>query len=230
MHSSLETHLRGGACFDDLDAFRIGLGGEVLGGGPHLFSRRRFGERDHEIRIRLPRIGASPEAILEVLHLLDEILDVQPIDGCVLRASRSIGEMAETAGTHRLSATPNNLRQLPAAIFGIPIGNFLPRSQRPSCHGALCAGDADDDIVVVRQSGRRAWRIRRRRRSVRPVGQSRRHRRGRRLRVLPEDSRAIQEGCRKDKDKNSLSRVHHARMIECPRCVVKGSSDVSIWL
>src|SRR5262245_8595915 len=176
VHSALEAYFGGRTRFDHLDTLRIRLSGEILRSGLEFLGRCRLGVRNHHVRVRLAGIGAASKAVLEILHLLQEVRRVQPVDWSVLGPPCSICEMAQTAGEHALLAVPDDRRLVTAAISGMPVGDLTATdAQCPTRHGAIASGDADHRVVIGRQSRWRRRRPCRGRRGVRPLGETRWH-------------------------------------------------------
>jgi len=98
--SAVALHLwdRGG--FDDLDPWRPFDRTEVLGRLRHLSRRHSLGDVNHEVRVRLPRLGAPSEAITKVIQLLEEVRHGQARHAGVLLTSLAVRIMAQGAGAY----------------------------------------------------------------------------------------------------------------------------------
>jgi hypothetical protein len=179
VHAALQPHLRRRLRFHDLDAARVRLLREILRGGQILFARRQLGETDHDVGVRLPRIGAFPQPVPEILHLLHEVGGVIGADRRVLGPTRAVGEVAQRALAHVGLPEAGDVGNGPVPILGVPIHRFLLRPQLPARERFGRAGDRHVRGVVGRQRRRWRWSAGRRRRRIRPVGKPCRNRRAR---------------------------------------------------
>ena len=168
VHPALHAHLRRGPRLDDLHAARVRLLREILRRRPILLEGRAFGVGDHRVGVRLPRIGALPQSVPVVLHLLHEVHGVQAADRSVLGPSGPIGEVTEGAlADGGLLSDSNDIGRGSVAILGKPVHRFLESPELAARERASGPRNPHNGVVISRQ-GRRRWRRTRHRRRVRP--------------------------------------------------------------
>ena len=89
--------------FDDANPRRPLDRGEVFRRQPHLLVGHHLRQLDHRVRVRLARVGRSPQAVPEVLKLPHEVRDRQPGRRRVLGTSFAVGKMARAASARRVA-------------------------------------------------------------------------------------------------------------------------------
>ena len=141
----------------DLDPRRPLHRAEVLGRRLDLVFGHPLRDRDHHVRIRLPRLGALAHVAPEVVHRLDEVGDRQSRHASVLGTALAVRVVAQAARAHvGLAALCHDLRHrrmiagnqsagpkasrmfasgklsvLPGSVLGVGIGSWLCRRCTP---------------------------------------------------------------------------------------------------
>src|SRR3984893_2265243 len=111
-----------GLCLDNLDPRRPWNRAEIFRRGPDLVISHGFREPSHPFRVCLSWLRAISDSVLEIHHLLHEVLDRQARDARIFGSALAIGVMAESACEHiRLFAMRHDGAHR-AVIGGMPVG------------------------------------------------------------------------------------------------------------
>ena len=120
-HAVLNSCLRHGFGFDDLDPRRPLHRGKVASGGFPLVIRHGLGEINHEMRVGFSGIRAGSLAVLEFRQLLQNIVIGEARDSRILGTAFAVRIVAQRAGAHfRFLAVRHDFRHL-RMIAGIPV-------------------------------------------------------------------------------------------------------------
>src|SRR4029453_13047507 len=96
--ASAADHLRYGVRLDDADPRRPGHGAEVFRRLLDLLRSHGLGVRNHQIRVRLPRLRAFSQTVTEIVHRLNEVRHRQAGDAGVFLWSLSVRIVAGGRG------------------------------------------------------------------------------------------------------------------------------------